>query len=171
MLRVGIGLEAALTQYTTREEKMRLGKLAYWKSAIAAWRNSQQTRYQLVIDGKKVSARGVSCVICNSANIGVPNLALAPAISVSDGRLDVLVIPDKSPRALMTVLRNIFKSRSPQARRADGEIPHWRALEVQVSARRRQEVGLDGEALPPRYPLHIKVVPQAIKVVVPQGSF
>jgi diacylglycerol kinase (ATP) len=171
MLRVGIGLEAALTQYTTREEKMRFGKVAYWKSAIAAWRNSQPARYHLTIDGKHYVESGVSCVICNSANIGVPNLALAPAISVSDGRLDVLVVPDKNPGALLTLMRNIFKSRSPQAKRADGMIPHWRAHEVTVRASKRQEIGLDGEALPVRYPLTIKVLPSAIKVVVPQGSF
>jgi diacylglycerol kinase (ATP) len=171
MLRVGIGLEAALTQYTTREEKQRLGKIAYWKSAIAAWRNSQPARYFLTIDGQTFRARGVSCIICNSANVGIPNLALAPAISVSDGRLDVLVIPDKDPGALLTVLRNIFKSRSPEARRADGIIPHWRAHEVTVRASRRQEIGLDGEAIPIPYPMTVKVLPQAIKVVVPQGSF
>lgn len=171
ILRVGIGLEAAMTQYTTREEKMRLGKLAYWKSAIMAWRNSQSASYQLVIDGQKIRARGVSCVICNSASIGMPNLALAPGISVSDGRLDVLVIPDKNPAALFTLLRNIFKSRSPESRRRDGIIPHWRAHEVTVSASKRQEIGVDGEPQPVRYPLTIKVLPHALQVVVPQGSF
>ncbi|HEX2619807.1 MAG TPA: diacylglycerol kinase family protein [Phototrophicaceae bacterium] len=166
LLRVGIGLEAAMTVNTPREEKKRLGRIAYFKSAALAFIRSKQVRYRITVDGKRHVAYGVSCVICNSGNIGIPNLALGPEMSISDGLLDVIVMPGTDPRSVWSMFRSAFRSLQHNARR-DGSIPHWQGKQVTVSTRRKQDIGLDGELLKVRPPLTATIIPRAVNVVIP----
>ncbi len=166
LLRVGVGLEAETTINTPREEKKKLGRLAYFKSAISAFWNARRVRYRIAIDGETHYVTGVTCVICNSANIGVGNFAFAPEISVSDGYLDVVVLPGRDPGSLGSLVRSVIRSAQPDAKE-DEAIPHWKGKEVSIRASRVQGIGLDGEKLEIGYPLEATVVPHAIKVVVP----
>lgn len=168
LLRVGVGLEADMTVTTPREEKKKFGRIAYFRNAISAFFRSKRVRYTVTVDGKKYRAYGVSCVICNSGNVGVPNVALAPGISVSDGWLDVLIMPGTDPQSLWSMLRNVFRS----LRRASGEgtIPHWRGREVTVDLNRKQVVGLDGEELEIPFPFSVKILPSAVNIVVPKPA-
>ncbi|MEE8299371.1 MAG: diacylglycerol kinase family protein, partial [Thermodesulfobacteriota bacterium] len=90
LLRLGIGLEAAMTVMTDREEKDRYGFWAYLWTALRVGSRMKQAHYHLVIDGKRKRVKGVTCVICNSGNLGLPRVKLFPDIDVSDGKLDVV---------------------------------------------------------------------------------
>jgi diacylglycerol kinase family enzyme len=46
-------------------------------------------------------------------------------------------------------------------------VEHWQGKEISVSSSPRQTVQCDGEVLK-EMPLHIKIIPQAIKVLVPK---
>lgn len=165
MLRVGLGLEAEMTVNTPREEKQRLGRLAYFKTAILSLINSNPVRYQLTIDGKQINARGITCVICNSGNVGVPNLSFAPGIDVSDGLFDVLVMRER--RTLLTVAWSTLRSVLPNAEK-DGTLPHYTGREITVRTQPAQVIGIDGEHLEIPFPFTVKVIPKAAKVIVPQ---
>jgi diacylglycerol kinase (ATP) len=166
LLRVGIGLEAETTINTPREEKKKLGRIAYFKSAIGAFLNASRVRYHITIDGQTHNISGVTCVICNSASIGVADFAFAPEISVSDGFLDVVVLRGRDPRSLGSLVRSVIRSVRRQAKE-DAAIPHWKGKKVSVRASQIQGIGLDGEKLEVGYPLEASIVPDAIKVIVP----
>lgn len=167
LLRAGIGLEAEMTLTVEREEKRRLGKLAYIRKAIQSLWKTRPVRYRFVLDGKKrVHRWGVSCMICNSANIGIPKVDIAPNISVSDGWLDVIVVRGTDIRSLIDVAVSTIKSVLP-IRRDVEPLDHWKAREVTVYVSRKQMVGIDGEAVELQFPLTAKIMPGAINVVVP----
>jgi diacylglycerol kinase (ATP) len=166
LLRVGIGLEAETTINTPREEKKKLGRLAYFKSAIGAFFNASRVRYRVTIDGETHYITGVTCVICNSAAIGVADFAFAPEISVSDGFLDVVVLRGRDPRSLGSLVRSVLRSVRQEAKE-DESIPHWKGKEVSIRASRKQGIGLDGEKMEIGYPVEATIVPNAIKVLVP----
>lgn len=108
-------------------------------------------------------------MICNSGNVGIPNLKLAPEINVSDGLLDVVVVGGLGIRSIIPVLISTFKSLFPGTRR-DPHLKHWKAREITINARRKQMISLDGEPLKEKFPLMVKVLPGALRVVVPGGG-
>lgn len=128
MLRVGIGLEADMTQKAEREEKKRWGKLAYIIATLRAIRDSRSARYKITIDGKRYRARGVSCVICNSGNVGLPNMSLAPEISPSDGLLDVIIFRGTDPGTIFSLFRSAFSTVFQHLRRVGQRSPIGRGV-------------------------------------------
>ncbi len=168
LLRLGIGLEAEMTLTVEREEKRRLGRLAYIRQALRAINNPRVATYRLTLDGKRhIRRRGVSCMICNSANIGLPGVSIAPDVSISDGWLDVIVIPGTDLRSLLGVMFSTLKSVIPVGRERK-TLAQWKAREVTVAvSRRKQMIGLDGEEVNPKFPLQIRILPAVLKVAVP----
>jgi diacylglycerol kinase (ATP) len=48
-------------------------------------------------------------------------------------------------------------------------VEHWQGKEISVFSRPKQAIQCDGEVLDAR-PLHIKIIPGAIKVLVPKTT-
>jgi diacylglycerol kinase family enzyme len=48
-------------------------------------------------------------------------------------------------------------------------VEHWQGKEISISSSRKQVVQCDGEVID-KFPLHIKVIPSAIKVLVPKND-
>lgn len=167
LLRAGIGYEAEISVGASRAEKNRFGRLAYFATAWRKLRGLRPVRYHLTIDGQQVISRGVTCMICNSANVGIPGVKLIDAADISDGRLDVIVIADlQLPRLVRTAWRVLF--RLPPS--DNGVIRHWQGREVAVRTRARQTMAIDGEFHKRGKQAHAVVLPSAIQVVVPRQS-
>lgn len=61
LLRLGIGVEAAMVEQTDRALKERLGVLAYLWSGMQKLRQPAVAHYQMVLDGKEVESAGFTC--------------------------------------------------------------------------------------------------------------
>jgi diacylglycerol kinase (ATP) len=158
ILRITTGLSAEMTKNTEREDKNRLGVLAYALSWLRAVPTTPASRYQLTLDGEQVELEGVTCVIANSASLGLPGLTLAKTADISDGLLDVFVFRSSTVNELLSIAANAV---------IDADlIPHWQVREVTVTAEPPQTVECDGEVLDPT-PLTAQIVPQAVRVLVP----
>jgi YegS/Rv2252/BmrU family lipid kinase len=161
ILRITTGLSAEMTKNTEREDKNRLGVLAYALSWLRAVPTTPASRYQLTLDGEQVELEGVTCVIANSASLGLPGLTLAKTADISDGLLDVFVFRSTAVNELLSIAANAV---------IDADlIPHWQVREATVVADPPQTVECDGEVLDPT-PLTARIVPQAVRVVVPITS-
>lgn len=158
MLRMTTGYMAETSKGAEREAKNRLGNLAYMLSAIQALPNAQSSRYTLALDGQTETAEGVACIIANSGSMGLPGLSLARKIDVSDGLLDVLVIPQANLGALLSVAANVVG--------LPASLPHWQARTVTLVAEPAQEIECDGELIEGT-PVSAEVVPAALRVIVP----
>jgi diacylglycerol kinase (ATP) len=158
MLRATVGFSAEMTKITEREDKNRLGNLAYILSAIKLLPDAHSVPYKLVLDGETVEAPGTICFVANSGSMGIPGLTLNNKMDISDGLLDVVLIEAERIGAILSLAANAAGLSEP--------VHHWQVREVTVSAEPSQTVEVDGEVIDPT-PLTASVIPQAIKVIVP----
>lgn len=162
LVRVGVGLEADTVEGATREEKDRLGVLAYPIAAIRSAGQAPVVRYRLQLDGREETAEGVTCVIANSGGLGRMGLRLAADIAVDDGLLDVLVLRSAQ---LGTALK-AAATMATEAEPAPDVAAHWQAREIELDVEPPQTVVRDGE-LAGETPARLGILPGAARVVVP----
>jgi YegS/Rv2252/BmrU family lipid kinase len=162
ILRVGTGLEAEMVEGADRELKNRLGTLAYALSALQALQNPTVSRYRLTIDGKQIESEGISCLICNSGNLGRAGVVLSSVVSVRDGLLDVFVLEQANLTSLLSLTRDVLTQSDPTT----PALQHWQGHEITLVAEPNQTVQADGEVLG-QTPITAKVLPGAVRVIVP----
>jgi diacylglycerol kinase (ATP) len=161
ILRISIGYEAVINELADREAKDRFGGLAYTLAGIKALRNPPIGNYRITMDGRTEEIEGLTCMIANSANLGIPGVNLAQNVDVGDGLLDVVVVRHADLDSLLSVAGSVAESE-----RMGRPLPHWQAREITVEADPPQSVAGDGEIWDPT-PISASVVPAAVHVVVP----
>jgi diacylglycerol kinase (ATP) len=161
LLRVGLGLEAAMVQGAERELKDRVGVLAYGVSAVQALREPTLSHYQIVLDGEIVEINGVGCVIANVGSVGQGQFSILPDISVDDGLLDVIVFERADLASVLSVATSMIRGIP-----AEQGVQRWKAREVTVLADPEQPIQVDGEIIEPG-PISVWVEPGALRVIVP----
>ncbi|MBX3061350.1 MAG: diacylglycerol kinase family lipid kinase [Anaerolineae bacterium] len=163
MLRVGIGFEANMMKNADQEVKNRFGLLAYAFSAANELRNLTSAHYIIEVDGKKVEADGISCMIANSGNIAIGGLRLSHKVSINDGLLDVIVFSNANLLTLLNVGMAVLTT-------GDGTISdsvqHWQGKNISVRSQPQQTVSVDGEIVETET-VEASVLPHAIKVITP----
>ncbi|MCH7951051.1 MAG: diacylglycerol kinase family lipid kinase [Candidatus Dadabacteria bacterium] len=172
LLRLGIGLEAAMTVMTDREEKDKYGFWAYLWTALRVGSRMKQAHYHMVIDGKRKRVKGVTCVICNSGNLGLPRVKLLPDIDVSDGKLDVVVVREASlwtaASLIYHAVKGVFSKAKPHGDRPCYSIFSRQAKEVIVFSASNQLAARDGEDVGSDFPLKITLKHNALLVLAPE---
>ena len=168
LLRVGIGIEAAMTVLTEPELKSRYGVLAYMWTAYKHSREARRTHYELDIDGRKVRMRGVTCVVCNSGNLGLPDVKLMPEIDPADGYLNVVVVRQATLSALGCIvsnaMRGLVSGKKGSGERKDLHLYAVPAREVTVMPWPAQIAARDGEPIDSAFPLTVTIKPGALSV-------
>jgi len=161
MLRAAIGYTAEMTKGAEREEKNRLGSLAYILSALRALPIAQTVPYKLTLDGESIETEGAACIVANSGNLGLPGWSLTRKIDVSDGLLDVIMIRSVDLNALLSVAASAIGMAEP--------LKHWQARDITIETDPPQTVECDGEIIDPT-PLSATILPQVVRVIVPDLS-
>jgi YegS/Rv2252/BmrU family lipid kinase len=168
LTRLGIGLESNVIENTAREQKDRMGWVAYALNTLRELTDPKVSRYKLTLDGQVIETQGLTCVVANSGvitpNSGIPGravLSFAPGISVSDGVLDVVVIRGADLGSLLAVAASVVAGNENAE-----PLLHWRAREVTIEADPPQTIQLDGEILD-QTPAQARVLPSALRVIVP----
>ncbi len=164
MIRISLGFEADVVKGADRQTKNKIGIFAYFLSAAAAMKITRKAVYHLKIDGQEHEVEGLACVIANTGNLGFSNISLDKHIDVSDGSLDVVVVRKANLSLLKLIIVTFLKRQRPDNLEL---VEHWQGKDISVSSSPRQAIQCDGEILK-SIPLHIKVIPGAIKVLVPK---
>ena len=143
------------------EAPSQLGRLVYVYGAmraLAAWKHAA---FELRLDGEPVSFTGYSVAACNSGRYG-GGMQLAPDARLDDGLLDVVLIGAHSKRHFLRTMPKVFSGthvKHPAVRVLRGR-------ELHVGADRPLTVYADGDPIGDT-PLTIRVVPHALRVLVP----
>jgi YegS/Rv2252/BmrU family lipid kinase len=162
MLRVAIGFDADHVIGATREMKDRYGELAYTISAVKQMEHPTTARYKLTLDGEDFEVEGVTCRLDNSGNFG-HGLSFSKETSVSDGLLDVTIVRDLGTGSV----RSLLSDATGHGTRDSDAFHHWQAREITIDSDPPQNVIGDGE-LWGETPISAKVLPQAVRFVVPE---
>jgi diacylglycerol kinase family enzyme len=133
-------------------------------SAAQALREPTVASYRLTIDGGSIETEGITCIVANSGSMGTTGLSLSTRIDPGDGLLDVVVVRKADLASLVKVAASIVAGK-------EGAEPlqHWQGREIHVAVDPPQTVTVDGEIVEAN-PLDIRVVPQAIQVIVPKSA-
>ncbi len=161
---ISLGFGADIIKGADRETKNKFGIFAYFLSAAAALKKTKKTIYHLIIDGQEYKIQGLTCIITNVGNLGFTKISLDKHIDISDGFLDVVVLRKANLGLLKHIVVTLLKRERPYNLEL---VQHWRGKEISVSSTPQQTVQCDGEVLE-KMPLHIKIIPGAIRVLVPK---
>ncbi len=164
--RISIGFEAYVVKGAERETKNKIGIFAYFFSAMAALKKSKKAVYHLKIDGQEHEVKGLACFITNTGNLGFSKISFDKHIDVSDGLLDVIVVRKANLSMFKLVVVTFLKRERPDNLEL---VEHWQGKDISVSSSPKQAAQCDGDVLG-KISLHIKVVPGAIKVLVPKKT-
>jgi YegS/Rv2252/BmrU family lipid kinase len=164
IVRISIGFEADVVKGADRQSKNKMGIFAYFLSAAAALKITKKAVYHLKIDGQEHEVQGLTCIITNTGNLGFSNISFDRHIDVSDGLLDVIVVRKANLSLFKLIVVTLLKRERPDNLEL---VKHWQGKDISVSSNPKQTVQCDGEVLE-KIPLHIKIIPGAIKVLVPK---
>ena len=162
----GIGLDA---QVTTRMEPRqrytkRLGALPYAIAAVLIARDFQGVRTRASLDGSIVRGRTLLILVSNIQQYaGI--LPLAREARMDDGLLDVFVFKGLGFQYAVHHLLKIISRRYLQ----DPQVVHRQARHIEVWTEWAVPVQVDGDPIGVT-PITLKVVPRALRVLVPPGA-
>jgi len=161
MLRAYAGLSAEAA--ASREEKNRLGQLAYIQASLKFITTVSPTHYRATVDGEVIEGEALICFILNAGSIGgVLGISLPPVgdVNISDGYLDLYAVT-KGIQPLRAISHLLVHAGESQA-----GVYHWRGKEITLEADPPQDVWIDGE-IDGKTPFTASVLPHALEIVVP----
>lgn len=154
------GFGAEITATTSPELKRLLGAAAYTVMGAILATNLHHYQGRLTLPGREITDSGPVAIVGNGRQTG-GGIQVAPRAYIDDGLLDVLVVRQISPTALLAAAREL------QQLPSDGEyISYWQTPWLEVHSEEAIPVNLDGEPLrfsTARY----EAVPKAIQLILP----
>jgi YegS/Rv2252/BmrU family lipid kinase len=164
VLNVGVGLSSLMARDTGGKAKERLGVFAYVITVIRKLFGYQPHRFVTVIDGQRREWRASEVMIANCGAVGGPLLRWGPQVRLDDGILDVCIVRAKSAWDYIRLAWSAIWRRQ-------GNSPHLICLpvedEIRVLAAGSLLVQVDGEVFGAT-PVRVRIVPGALRVIVPQ---
>ena len=155
-----VGFGAAVTATTPPELKRLLGPAAYTVMGAILAMNVHHYRGRLTLPDREITGSGPVAIVGNGRQTG-GGVQVTPRARIDDGLLDVLVVRQIPPIALLTAAREL-QELSP-----DGEyISYQQTAWAEVYPEEAIPVNLDGE--PVRFSnVRYEAVPGAIRLVLP----
>jgi diacylglycerol kinase family enzyme len=160
------GVDARAGELVDRAQWLpRRGQYPY--AAVRSLLGYRPGRYVVTVDGVELRPTAATVVVANSPCYG-SGMRIAPAASLTDGRLDVVVIEAASRLALVRALPKVYDGAHvdlPQVSTRTGTV-----VEVRGTAGAPVPVGADGEPLGPLpglgdEPMRVEVLPAALAVL------
>ena len=160
VIRVNLGILADMVLEADREMKNNFGQLAYGITTMQTVSNADRQNYKLIIDGEEINESGVALTVTNLGNIGVEGFSFLPDISFSDGLLDVILLNEADFLSLVKLTGTTLLQQESSV------LKRWKAKEVTIIPEKPKKFICDDSVMEADK-LEIKVVPAALKVVVP----
>jgi diacylglycerol kinase (ATP) len=163
MLRAYTGVPAEAG--ASREEKDKLGQLAYIQASFKIASKMKPIRYCGKVDGQEFDTEALICFILNAGSIGGVlgfELPTVGNVNISDGLLDLYAIVADTHRPFISLPKQLLHTGDSQLK-----VYHWQGSEITLEAIPSQDVWIDGE-IGGETPFVTRVIPQALEIVVPE---
>lgn len=153
----GMGLDAAMIQYTNPRMKKRVGWVAYLGGAARSLTRARPFRATYQLTGHREHTSRVHSILFANCGQLPAGIALMPQASISDGLLDVAVFRDRGPFGWVLVWRTVWWENSVLskfgagrriiARRADNQahVHFMQGRWLEASTAEPQPIELDGD--------------------------
>lgn len=164
-LRLGIGLGSQTLEKTEREQKNSLGPVAYGWTALKETLTADQYSLTISVDGQTQEVEALLVAVTNASTIGLADLQWSDKVKPDDGRIDIVILRGSSVAEYVQALQ-AFAQGTPE----DCDYISFLAAEEEIIIDSQQELPVHGDGEPLKdisLPMTIKVVPQALKVLIP----
>ena len=159
----GVGLDAEATKAVTPEQKRQLGPLAFVGTTLDTLRDYRSVAVTLVIDGVPHRIE-TSLIVVSNIQLYGGILPLGARAAVNDGKLDICVFRGEG---ILNYVQHLLRIASRQ-HVSDPSIEYYQGREITIQAEKPLLVHVDDEPFA-HTPVAIRVVPGALKVIVPQN--
>ena len=140
------------------------GKISYYWATLSVFARWQTGEMRVSVDDEIRGGKMIDAIVANGRYLG-GGMMMLPEAEPDDGLFDVLLIGDVTKRDLLFTLPKSYRGK---------HLPHprlevLRGRVVTVDADEPLPIEIDGEQ-PGTTPARFEIVPQALRVRVPQGQ-
>ena len=158
----GVGLDAAISQEVSFEDKRRLGMAAWAIAGVMVAVKFMGTRGNVTTDGRKERKRVLWSVISNG-QLYARLWRIAPEAKMNDGLLDLTVFEG---HGILSTTRHLASLTLGQYAR-DPSVHIYRGRSFTIETRKPLPLHVDAEPVVGTTPAHITVVPASLNVILP----
>ncbi|HEX6178345.1 MAG TPA: YegS/Rv2252/BmrU family lipid kinase [Thermoanaerobaculia bacterium] len=159
---MGVGLDALIAERFS--SSVVRGLRTYVKLGLATFYDLGPEPYEIEVDGVRSSYQALLVAVANSSQYG-NNARIAPLASLQDGILDVVVIEHVTTFVAPFMLMRLFNGSFHQSR----HVKVLQGREITIRRASASAAHVDGEPISLPAELHVQVVPQSLRVVLPAG--
>jgi diacylglycerol kinase (ATP) len=156
----GAGFDAHVSWMFANAPKR--GFWSYTKITLNEFAKYKPQAYELIVDGKSVTKDSFIICVANGSQYG-NNAYIAPQANLDDGLFDISVMKPFKTYQMPAIGLEMFMKKYNNSRYVD-------ALKGSDIIIKRPEAGvfnIDGEPILMEKDIHIKILPEALKVIVP----
>lgn len=146
------------------QSKLVRGKAVYLYAALRALAGWRHARFEVTVDGERHVASGYTVAVANSKAYG-GGMFVVPHAQLDDGRLDVLIVGEKSKLGFLRDVPRVFKGTHV----GDPAAQFLRGERIEVSADRAFTVYADGDPIA-ELPARVTVDRRSLRVIVPEPA-
>ncbi|HET6350780.1 MAG TPA: diacylglycerol kinase family protein [Coriobacteriia bacterium] len=166
-LMAGAGYDAQIMRGAA-PMKSTLGAAAYLVAALASPAPSI-SQLVLELDDRTVVTEGFAVLVTNFGRIQF-DLPITPGADPADGLLEIAVASGRSAAGLIPAVAAAVLDRAGEFRDRGPGVSVYSARSVTVTADPPLPVQWDGEVAEAHTPLTVRVLPSAVRLIVPVGS-
>lgn len=161
---MGLGFDAVIAERFASSQVR--GLETYVKEGVRAFASFRAEEYEIAAEAKSVMKRRAFVIaVANSSQYG-NNARVAPLASLQDGLLDVVIISEPSLLSMPLMMLRLFSGSFHRSARVQ-------TLQTASLTIRRRAAGiahLDGEPVQLPAELNVRIVPQSLRLLVPDGA-
>jgi diacylglycerol kinase (ATP) len=161
----GVGLDAHVAHRFAAGGLVRRGFLRYIEIAVQELRSYTPDERVVIVDGIERRLRALMIVIANGRQYG-NNATIAPHARVDDGRLDVVLVSQRSFAAALTQVPHVFRGTIDRVR----GVTMLSGTDIEVISEAPVIYHLDGEPVVGGTSIRARVRPAALTVRVPEAA-
>jgi diacylglycerol kinase (ATP) len=136
------------------------GPMRYYVAMLLELAKFKPIKYQSVVDGTPRDFEAMLCVVSNTGIYG-GGMLVVPGASVTDGKLDVLLVKKMSRLKFVTIFPKVYKG----THITDKDVEIFKASKISITAS-GMPIYSDGEYVG-QAPFEAEVVPGALTMVAP----
>ena len=159
---MGIGFDATIAERFASSTVR--GLETYVREGLRAFAEYKTEEYEIVMPDRTLTQRAFVIAIANSGQYG-NNARIAPLASLQDGLLDVVIVNDTHLLDAAFLLARLFTGSIHEAK----GVTTFQATELTIRRAGEGAAHLDGEPLCLPAELHVRVVPQSLRLLVPDA--
>ena len=159
---MGVGLDAVIAERFSSSTVR--GLRTYLKLGLATFYEFASQVYEIEVDGVRSSHEALVVAVANSSQYG-NNARIAPLASLQDGILDVVIIEHVTTFVAPFMLMRLFNGSFHQSR----HVKVLQGREITIRRARSSAAHVDGEPIALPTDVHVRIVPQSLRVVLPAG--